>query len=352
MRVLIIKASALEEIIQALPVLDYLHQVKFGVEVDWVVEDGYRQVLEGNPLVSRLHLIRTEAWRKHPFAARTRREVAELRQALRERNYDLVFDIQGNLKSGLICAASGCPDRIGFSRTELEEGVNAFFTTRQIPLRRQDYHQTDKYLRLVSVPFARDFRSMRLAAGIPTTREEEANAEALLATLSDGLVFLFQHDATWPTRSWSLQSWIDLGKEVLDLFPDASILLPLGSKDAERDAATEIAAGIGRGARLLESMTLKELAALLKKVDLVVGGDTGVLQLAAAVGTPTVSFYRASDAKRSGPRGDGHVVIQSPMHCTRCFRTLCDKDAHCRDSIKVEAILGAINRLLGNTPLP
>lgn len=348
MRVLIIKASALEDIIQALPVLDYLHQAKSGVEVDWVVEDGYRQVLEGNPLVSRLHLIRTEAWRKHPFAAQTRREVTELRQALHERNYDLVFDIQGNLKSGLIGAATGCPDRIGFSRAELEQGMNAFFTTRQIPLRRQDHHQTDKYLRLVSVPFARDFRSMQLAASIPTTREEDANAETLLATLSDGLVFLFLHDAAWPTKSWSQQGWIDLGKEVLDLFADASILLPLG-KDAEREAATEIAAGIGRGVRLLEVMTLKELAALLKKVDLVVGGDTGALQLAAAVGTPTVSFYRASDAKRSGPRGDSHVAVQSPMHCTRCFRNLCDKDAHCRDSIKVEAIMGAINSLLSHS---
>lgn len=345
MRVLIIKASALGDIIHALPVLDYLHQAKPGIEVDWVVEEPFKQMLEGNPLISQLHLVRTKVWRKHPFAAQTRREVAELRRALHERNYDLVFDIQGNLKSGLICAASGCPDRIGFDRAELQESVNAFFTTRQIPVRKQDYHITDKYLRLVSVPFAKDFRSMQLTTSIHTSAEEDANAEALLATLSDGLVFLFQYGTTWQTKFWSIPHWIELGKEVLDRYHDASILLPWGN-DSEHEAATAIAAGIGRGARVLERMTLKGLTAVLKKVDLVVGGDTGPVQLAAAVGTPTVSFYRASDGKRSGPRGEHHMVVQSPMHCARCFRTRCDKDAQCRDSIKVEMLIAAIERLI------
>lgn len=345
MKVLIIQASAPEDIIRALPVLDYLHQAKAGIEVDWVVEESFSQILEGNPLVTRLHLVRTEMWRKHPFAARTRREVAELKRALHERSYDLVFDIQGDLKSGLICAASGCRDRIGFDKGELKESMNALFTTRQIPMRKEDCHVTDRYLRLVSVPFARDYRTMQLAATVQTTPEEEARAEVLLATLSDGLVFLFQHGAGWQTKSWSRQRWIDLGREVLDLHPDASILLPLGH-DAEREAVTAIAAGIGRGARVLERMTLKEIAALLKKVDLVIGGDTGVLQLAAAVGTPTVSFYRATDGKKSGPRGDGHVVLQSPMHCSRCSRISCDKDAQCSDSIKVEMLIAAIERLL------
>jgi len=345
MRVLIIKASALGDVIHALPVLDYLCQAVPGIEIDWVIEEPFRQILDGNPYLSRIHIVRTKLWRKRPFAAATWREMGALRQALREREYDLVFDIQGNLKSGVICGLTGCGDRIGFEREDLQESANALFTTRRIPLRKQDYHITDKYLRLASVPFARDFRTMTLASSIQTSPEEDANAEALLATLSDGLVFLFQYGTTWQTKFWSEESWIALGKAVLDRFPDASILLPWGN-ESERAAATSISAGIGPGSRVLERFTLKGLTALLKKVDLVVGGDTGPVQLAAAVGTPTVSFYRASDGKRSGPRGEMHVVIQSPMHCTRCFRTSCDKDAQCRDSIKVEAVLAGIGRLL------
>ncbi|MCM0082807.1 lipopolysaccharide heptosyltransferase I [Geomonas sp. Red32] len=345
MRVLIVKASALGDIINSLPLLDYLKQASSGIEIDWVVEEQFKEILEGNPLLDQLHVVRTKVWRKKPFARETWREIGELKGILRERNYDLVFDIQGNLKSGIITWCTGCPDRIGFEKVDLQESVNALFTTRRIPLRRQDYHVTEKYLRLVSVPFAKDFRAMILTSTIETSPEDDERAEVLLATLSDGLVFLFQYGTTWQTKFWSEKSWITLGQEVLSSFPDSTILFPWGN-DSEREAVTRIAAGIGPGARVLDRYSLKGLTALMKKVDLVVGGDTGPVHLAAAVGTPTVSFYRASDGKSSGPRGANHVVIQSPMHCTRCFKTSCDKDAQCRDSIKVQAVLAAVESLL------
>ncbi|ACH37874.1 ADP-heptose--lipopolysaccharide heptosyltransferase [Citrifermentans bemidjiense Bem] len=345
MRVLIIKASALGDIISALPVLDYLRQASPGIEIDWVVEEPFRELLEGNPLIAQLHTVRTKAWRKRPFLPAHWSEVARLKEALREREYAFVFDIQGNLKSGLICWLSGGADRIGFDSGELQESVNSLFTTRRIPMRRQDYHVTQKCLRLVSVPFGKDFSQMTLRSSIATSAEDDANAEALLATLSDGLVFLFQYGTTWQTKFWSKKSWVALGREVLEQFPDASILFPWGN-EGERAAVAGIAAEIGAGSRVLDRYSLKGLTALLKKVDLVVGGDTGPVHLAAAVGTPTVSFYRASDGKRSGPLGERHVVLQSPMHCTKCFRTKCDKDAQCSDSIKVEAVLAGIKKLL------
>ncbi len=351
MRVLIIKASALGDIISALPVLDYLKQASPGIEIDWVVEEPFRQMLEGNPLISELHTVRTKVWRKRPFAPGTWREVSQLKEALRSRGYDFVFDIQGNLKSGAICWLSGAADRIGFDKGELQESVNALFTTRQIPLRRQDYHVTDKCLRVVSVPFGRDFSQMQLSSTISTSSEDDLNAEALLVTLSDGLVFLFQYGTTWQTKFWSEQSWTELGRAVLDKFPDSTILFPWGN-EAERAAVVRIATGIGTGSRVLDRYSLKGLTALLKRVDMVIGGDTGPVHLAAAVGTPTVSFYRASDGKRSGPRGERHVVLQSPMHCTKCFRTKCDKDAQCRDSIKVDAVIAGITKLLTQPDRP
>jgi heptosyltransferase-1 len=346
MRVLIVKASALGDIINSLPVLDYLHQAAPGIEIDWVVEEPFREILDGNPLLATIHVVRTKVWRKRPLAVTTWREIGALKQTLRERNYDLVFDIQGNLKSGLICWLSGATDRIGFTRDDLQESVNLLFTTRQIPLRRQDYHVTEKYLRLVSVPFAKDFRQMELTSSISTTPADDAEAEALLATLADGLVFLFHYGTTWQTKFWSESSWVELGKEVLARFPDASILFSWGNEH-EKAVVTGLAKEIGLGARVIDRYSLKGLAALLKRVDFVVGGDTGPLHLAAAVGTPTVSFYRASDGKGSGPRGSRHVVIQSPMHCTKCFRTSCDQDKACRASIKVDAVLKGIESLVG-----
>ncbi len=346
MKILIVKVSALGDILHALPVLSYLHQVVPEVEIDWVVEEPFREVLEGNPFISRIHTVRTRVWRKHPLAGATRREIRVLKQTLRERNYDLVFDIQGNLKSGLVCWLSGVADRIGFERDGLQESVNLLFTTRQVPLRPQDRHITDQYLRVVSVPFGRNFNDMELHTDISTAPADDAAAEVLLSTLSDGLVFLFHCGTTWQTKLWHEAGWVGLGRAVLDRFAESSVLLSWGN-DTEKATAAAIAAAIGGRARLLDRYSLKGFTALLKKVDLVVGGDTGPIHIAAAVNTPTVSFYRASDGRRSGPRGDRHVIVQSPLHCTACFRTSCDRDAECRQSIAVEALMRGIERLVG-----
>ena len=345
MRVLVIKMSALGDIIHALPVLDYLHKVSPGIEVDWVVEEPFVNILEGNPLVSRLHVVRTKAWRKRPLSAATWREIEVVKRILRERDYEMVFDIQGNLKSGLVCWLSGSGNRIGFARKHLQESINLVFTTRQIPVRRQDYHITDQYLRLVSVCFGRDFSSFNLVSDIYTSPEDDESARTLLATLSDGLIFLFHCGTTWQTKFWHREGWVDVGRMLLNKYRESTILLSWGNDD-ERSAATAIAASIGPGARVIDRYSLKGFAALLKKVDLVIGGDTGPVHIAAAVGTPTVSLYRASDGRRSGPRGPGNVTIQSPLDCAPCFRTNCDRDEDCRRSITAAAVMQAVEKAL------
>ncbi len=345
MRVLVVKMSALGDIIHALPVLDYLHQVSPGIEVDWVVEEPFRDVLEGNPLISRLHTVRTRVWRRKPFSKATRKEIAQVKCALRERAYDLVFDIQGNLKSGLVDWLTDAQNRIGFTSDVLQESINLLFTTRQVPIRPQDRHITDQYLRLVSVSFGRDFTQFRLSSDIHTSAADDEAARTLLATLSDGLVFLFHCGTTWQTKFWFEDGWIQLGRRLLEHYPESTVLLSWGN-EAERSMVTGIAAGIGTGARVLDRYPLKGFAALLKKVDLVVGGDTGPVHIAAAVGTPTVSLYRASDGMRSGPRGPGQVVVQSPLHCASCFRTECDKDEKCRRSITVDSVFQAVEKAL------
>ncbi len=345
MRVLIIKMSALGDIIHALPVLDYLHKAAPGIEIDWVVEEPFLDILRGNPLISMLHTVRTKVWRRKPFARATREEIGRVKSALRSRGYDLVFDIQGNLKSGLVCWLSGAPTRIGFTRENLQESVNLFFTTRQIPVRRQDYHITDQYLRLVSVPFGKDFSTMKLASDIATSAEDDAAARTLLATLSDGLVFLFHYGTTWQAKFWYEEGWAELGRALLARHPDSTILMSWGN-EKERTAVTRIAAAIGTGARVLDRYPLKGFAALLKKVDLVVAGDTGPVHIAAAVGTPTVSLYRASNGRRSGPRGPGNVIVQSPLDCSPCFRTECDRNEACSRSITVDAMVRAVETAL------
>lgn len=345
MRILIVKTSSLGDVIHALPVLDYLKQVSPGAEIDWVVDEAFADALRGNPLIARLITVRIREWRHHPFVAATWREVAEARQALSEHLYDIIFDIQGNLKSGIILWLTRGKRKVGFARQHLQEPVNRFFTTLQVPFRRQDYHATENYLRVVSVPFGRDYPGMKLSTDIYTGPEEDNAAEALLATLSDGMVFLFHCGTTWTTKLWTEENWVALAQRVLSTYPESTILFSRGN-DAEREAALRIATAIGPRGRMLERYSLKGFAALLKKVDLVVGPDTGPIHLAAAVGTPTVSFYRITDGAEKGPRGEGQVIVQSPLSCTGCHRKYCDRDVECRGSITVERMFAGIESLL------
>jgi len=345
MRVLIIKTSALGDIIHALPVLDYLHQVVPGVTVDWAVEEQFVDLLSGNPLLSELRVLRSRRWRRQPFRTETLREIQTLWRELRDGRYDYVFDIQGNLKSGIIAWATGVERRIGFSKDHLQESVNALFIKRKIPQRKEDDHAGGRYLRIVSVPFGRDYVGMELSADIHAGQAEELAAEALIRECGVGPVFLFHCGTTWQTKFWSEEGWIGLGRLVLAGFPDSVMLFSWGN-DTERATAERLAAAIGDHACVIGKYSLKGISALLKKVDVVVGGDTGLIHLAAALGTPTVSYYRASDGSVSGPRGSEHVIVQSPLACTRCQRTACDKDAECRASISAEAIYSGITKIM------
>lgn len=345
MRFLIVKISAMGDILHALPVLNYLKEASPGCEIDWVVEEAFADLLRGNPLIAELHLVNFKKWKRNPFSADTFNEIISARRRLAERNYDMAFDIQGNIKSGIVCQLSGAKTSFGFTAEVLQERLNLLFTSRQIPLKPEDTHITDQYLRLVSAPFNLDFSGMELRSDIYTSAEDDAAAEAMLATLNSDRVLLFHYGTTWQTKFWTEGAWIELGKCIVKSYPDSAILFSWGN-EAEQSVAARLAMAVGPQARVIDRSSLKRLTALLKKVDVVVGGDTGPVHLAAAVGTPTVSYYRASNGKRSGPRSSRDIIIQAPMSCTACFRTKCDRDSECRDSITVQTVAMSIEKLL------
>ena len=91
--------------------------------------------------------------------------------------------------------------------------------------------------------------------------------------------------------------------------------------------------------------TLPELVALLSRATVVIGGDTGPVHIAAAVGTPTVSLFRVTDNARNGPRGKRHIRLQVPLDCSPCLRKECERDLECGRSTSVAEVSQAICRL-------
>lgn len=345
MRVLIIKTSSLGDIIHALPVLDYLHKASPGILIDWVVEDGFKELLKGNPLIYRLHILNTKFWRKNPFAGQSRCEISALWQELRQHRYDVVFDIQGNFKSGLVGLACRTGEIIGFPKELLQERVNTFFTTRKARYSISDNHASLRCLSVVSTPFDLPYNGKEFSTDIAFSEDDDAEANGIISGLGSGPIVIFHCGTTWQTKFWTPEQWSELGTRICASFPDGAILLTWGN-EKEQAAAGTIAAKISGNTRLVRRLPLKTLTALFKRVDLVVGGDTGPVHLAAAAGTRTVSLYRSSDGSESGPRGKSHVIVQSPLSCTRCFKTACPKDAMCRASITVDDMFAGVMKLI------
>lgn len=352
MRILIVKISAMGDILHALPVLDYLKQASPGCDIGWVVEDAFADLLRGNPRISKLHVVNFKKWKRNPFSRDTACEVLAARREIADSGYDLVIDIQGNIKSGMVAWLSGCSRRAGFTPAVAQERLNALFITTGIAPLPEDRHITDQYLRIAEASFDLKFSGLTLHTDVCTGPEDDHAAELLVNRYrTDGPVILLHTGTTWQTKFWHETGWIELGRRICSSFPGAVLLFSWGN-DSECRAAERMTAAVGSRAVQLDKLPLMRLAAVVKKVDLVMGGDTGIVHLAAAVGTPTVSYYRSSDGLRSGPRGERHAVIQAPMPCARCFRTKCEKDVECRESITPDLLFQAVGSVLNRQTVP
>jgi heptosyltransferase-1 len=251
------------------------------------------------------------------------------------------------VKSGLIAWLTGAKERVGFSSEVLQEKANRLFTTRRIPFRSEDRNVTDRYLRVVSALFDRDYRGMNLTGDILSAPNDEAAAERYLAELPTGRVFMFQVGTTWSTKLWYPEGLIELGQRIVARYPDATILINWGSPE-EQALGERIVAEVGTAVRLLPWLRIRELIPVIRRVDVLIGGDTGPLYLAAAVGTPTVSYFRATSAATYAPQGERHRSVQAPLPCAGCGRTSCDRDAECRVSISVDVLFDALAELIGH----
>jgi heptosyltransferase-1 len=345
MKVLIVKVSALGDVVHALPVLAWLKSAESGMEIDWLVEESFAPLLDGHPLVRRVHRLRTRAWRRDGPGAGIRGTL-DAAGRLRREAYDVVLDLQGNSKSALFTLLTGASRRFGFDRNGVREWPNLLATNRKVTLGAEDHHITDRSLAIARKAFPAGTQSP--AAGpLPIDGQTRSVVEQLLNErgLTGKTLIVLHYGTTWNTKLWPLDLWQELAEKLCDL-EGCQPILTWGSEE-ERTAVASIHAASGGRAAIWPRGSLMELAALLEQVDLVIGGDTGPIHIAAAVGTPTVSLFRVTDAGRNGPRGENHIRLQAPLDCSPCLKKACDRDEECGRSIGVDEVLLAAVTLLG-----
>lgn len=336
MKVLIVKVSALGDVVHALPVLAYLKSVDAGMQIDWLVEQAFAPFLEDHPLIDNLYKIDTRAWRKSGPLASVRGTL-EIVKALRKRQYDCVLDLQGNAKSGLFTLTSGAPLRFGFDRDSARESLNLLATNRKVSLRGTDFHVSDRSLAIAKTAFP---GGPEVSSSGPLPVNEEAAFKVGKGLVAEGLedarLVVLHYGTTWVTKHWPLVSWQTLAEKLIEE-QDLRPILTWGD-DKELAAVQSIQQKCGGKAVVWPKGSLKELTALLSRADLVVGGDTGPIHIAAAVDTPTVSIFRVTDPSRNAPRGLGHQHVTAAMDCTPCLRKECDRDQECGLSIPVDTV--------------
>jgi len=352
-RILIVKLSAMGDVVHALPVVSYLRRAAPSAEIHWAVDARFAGLLEGNPGIAKVVPLPIKEWKGRLGSPATWREAGNAAEALRGGKYDLAIDLQGNIKSGVVTYLSGASLRYGFPRETARERQNLWFTNRHPPAMEEDRHVTQKILRVASAPFGGEFRLDDLRGEIANTPEEIAAAERMLFDALPGAAprLAVHPGTTWNTKRMDPAFWAETVRLLRGIFPSMGTFLSWGT-DREREECLAIRYLAGERVALLPRLGYKALAATYRVCGHMIGPDTGPLHLAAAVGAETVSVFRGSDGKYAAPLGPAHRFLQAPLPCTACQikgDKVCPRDAECRATIRPAEIAAAMAALIAGS---
>jgi lipopolysaccharide heptosyltransferase I len=342
MKILIVKTSALGDIVHALPAASYLKEVCPGAQIHWLVEEAFTEVLEPLPYIERVIPLNMRKLRKGKSLAEIRKLWETLR-FIRGAKYDIVLDLQGNTKSGFFTLTSGAAKRFGFGRNGVREWPNLLTTNRKISLTAQDHHISDRSLAIAREAVPGDNIPVPETC-LQACEESRLRIKKWLAENNPEKkkIVVCHTGTTWKTKLWPQDNWDGLLRWMI---VEGSFLpLLTWGNEAERITAQSIIHETGGQTLLWPGGTLGDLTALLSRADLVIGSDTGPVHMAAALGTPTVSFYRVTDSSRNGPRGPKHICLQAPLDCSPCLLKECPRDDECGHSIHLKEALKAVER--------
>jgi lipopolysaccharide heptosyltransferase II len=261
---------------------------------------------------------------------------------LRRAGFDLCIDFQGLLKSALFTYVSGAPERLGFPRQLCREPLSTMLTNLHGPIIEPSMHVVDQLIELLK-PLGVTATERRFT--IPLTEADEHFAERVwreLGLRSDIPVVVLYPGAAWETKRWGELNFARLNDALIRRF-QVRTLLTWGP--GEESLIQRVARASTYTPAIAPATTLPQLAALMARCRAFVGGDTGPLHLAAAVGTPTVALFGPSDPRRNGPYGPGHVVLRRQLPCSNCYQRTCDH-WECLPGIEVNAVVDAVGSLL------
>jgi lipopolysaccharide heptosyltransferase II len=262
-------------------------------------------------------------------------------RTIRRRRFDFVIDLQRHFKSGFIARFSGAPCRLGFHRSDAKE-LNWLFNNLYIPAMGDSVPKILHYLK-----FAEFFgvSPEPIEWDLELAVEDNRRVEGMLGNSGRELAVLFI-GSRWESKQWFAAQIAATALQVRSRYGlDVVFLGASGDRDLSNEAE---ALAPGQVINLTGRTTLREAVAVISKARFCVGPDTGLMHIAAAVGTPVVSLWGATEPVRTGPHGFGDLVIRGRADCSPCYRRHCAIGRVCMQSIDTEAILAMVDRALAH----
>lgn len=334
-RIALLKPSALGDIVHSLPVLSALKELYPASSIDWIVNRSFEPLIAGHP-----DLNATVPFQRGAFRGlwKSLRYSVHFAEQLRKSRYDLVIDLQGLLRTGIMAAATGAPVRVGFANAR--EGSRHTYTHRIEVPDAERIHAVDRYWRIVDALGGRD---MAKRFHVPLNPQELRVIEREFAGCPRPWTALAP-GAKWLTKRWPPAHFAELANRARAEFGGTVFLVgaaedaPLALEIQQRSAGAIV--------DLTGKTSLPKLAALLSRADVMLANDTGPLHLAAALGTPCIAPYTCTRIAKHGPYGSRHTGIEASVPCAGSYLRVCPNGMICMDDLTPDKLWPALREVL------
>jgi heptosyltransferase-1 len=320
-RILIVRLSAMGDIIHTLPAAVALREAFPHATLGWLIEERWAELLctlryprsgprsPQRPLVDRVHAVNLAGWRRALFSFHTLQQMTAGLSELRGIHYDAVIDFQGAVRSGLLARWSGAP--VVYGDAQPRENAASMFYTRNVLLRGNGTHVVQHALALAreAVPDAVTATTAAAPVELPVDPDADIKIAGLIASARDFVIL--NPGAGWGAKMWPAERYAQVAKELAK--NGLSSLINYGPGEEDLAAAVEAASG---GAARRISCSVSELIALTRRARLLIGGDTGPMHLAAALKIPVVAIFGPTNPARNGPFSTQSIVLRSASSLT------------------------------------
>jgi heptosyltransferase-1 len=334
--ILIVKLSAIGDVIHALPVAQALKKCYPKSRITWIVEKPAYDLLTNNPDIDEIVIFDKPKFKSFSgFVS----HAPDLISRLRKEKFDVALDLQGLFKSSMLSFLSGAKTRLVYENTR--EGSHLL--SKRIVGAYSKGHVVDRCLDVVRSLGCQVEKPVFSIVITPEEKELTRRIAGQAGLNIEMPYVVLALGANWPNKIWPFEHFAELSNQLYDANRIPVMIGGPGDKVlAEQISLITKIPPID----LTGKTTLKQLAYIIQRAQAFVGGDTGPMHLSAAAGTPTLALMGPTDPTRNGPYGQGHEVIITPRDCAGCWQRSCPKKLNCLDAITPEHVYTKVRALL------